>query len=1285
MIEYVNRHEIFSPSVSWITKSGVHLEYTPEDTLKSGIFVGEENASPRETVPMLVSEVCSNNSEVKVLGPQSNSEDDHLTPINIHFSNKTSDNAEGVKGVPNITSGSEGTLSLDCDGELYNTDAKKPTKNPISSRKPISFLKRHQGVSAWCSRLKKQGLPVTDPAAELLKRQCTNSSQIPIVRKSALKKQSELSKPNLQQTIINNGVLVPSTIENSNISQYDQPLTKIKSRHSNHTTTIPTLNMKENKTEQSNKDVNDEPHNNNCLDGNDDYCQNPIRSLVDSSNLQTLSTNHLSMESIQSNLNDTNKEAIDLKEFELLEEFAETSSFSNLNTSYISKLYKTNSILDRNGKQSKEMLQSDPLPTICSNYKKSITMGQPSSHVQIHSRHLVKDDILIGDKIHRNDTVNRLISESHDAKIASDFNLPNNNSNECNVDSILGIPGSLDNQCKVTRFHIVKSPCNQSQSSLVTNNQQLELSNEHQLASMKQFSSSNPDDYDFDDSHSWSFSTSDINDAKLLTGYNLSEVSLTNCDDFINQPNESTLVRSMSTFTSNKINSSLPGQSVKAIQSIHSSSEKADHDVYAKKSSETVKYNQKSISSHSNDESINVVNELNDEQLIDGQNPSNQKSTTNNDQSVLKHWISRLEAEVKRFKVENTNLNKLKIEAQDSLRQLELEKSRFDENKIKERKEFEEYKENEIRKLKKERRVLEEYQRALRTMPNKKDREEIERLKQELEESRVDMGKREVRWHAALSRLRTRIDEFETERNELKGRISRLEEERISLQAKLAKIQVTCNNNESNSIKQRSSSALRQTVNSISQSISLTPLINNNDDDGSKITKNTYCQRSRQLSRTRSSSSASSISRPSTKVNKPGIINIHKQNTISSSNKVSSMIPQLNTTTTNNNNNNNKLCHQESNSPVTTGTRESIASGGGYFTGDDDSVSNGGSSERVVRLSSRPDNFINDNNNYVDDGDDSHSSNVAIISNDNRKNTSEQEKESMGFIVKQNVNSSSVINVLDKNNTVTETQSNHHNQQMKDFTNKVDNNQQEKLPIPGTAASGTLIRSVKHTDGSIEQTYSNGAIVVSYANGSVKEIFPDTVTVVVSLFNGDIKRTLPDGRVIYHYAADGTVQITYPNGTEEITYSDGRQEIIYSSRQINPHKGLLLPTTIVNSSKSLTNEQIYQQFNNNNNSVKEILLPNGQREIHSSSGIKCRVYPDGTTKTIFPDGRHETRYSSGRLRVKDANGNLLLDTRLPILNNITTNRNNGFLNDRSAKLSITNQSSGGNLIMKSNS
>uniref|UniRef100_A0A095CB38 Uncharacterized protein n=1 Tax=Schistosoma haematobium TaxID=6185 RepID=A0A095CB38_SCHHA len=442
MIEYVNRHEIFNPSVSWITKSGVHLEYTPEDTLKSGIFVSGENATPCETVPMLNSEVCSNNSEFK-----------------------------------------------DCDGDLYNIDVKKPTKNPISSKKPISFLKRHQGVSAWCSRLRKQGLPVTDPAAELLKRQCTNSSQIPIVRKTALKKRLDLSKSNSKQTPINNDALIPSTInKDSNHSQYNQSFTNINSINLNDPTHIHTLNInKENPIEKSKNILN---HKSN-------------KDLIGS------------IESIHTNMNDDEN---DLKEFEYLEEFIETS------------LYNHNDI---NKKQFKNRIQSNQLSMISYHSNESIKIKQPSSHVQIHSRHSVKDDILIEDKIHRDDAVNCLTGESHDAKTASDFNLPNNNSDDCNVNSILGIPGPLDNQCKVTRFHVAKLPCNQSQSSVI-NNQQLELSNEHQLASMKQFSSSTPDDYDFDDSHPWSFSTTDINDAKLLTGYNLSEVSLTNCGKFNN-------------------------------------------------------------------------------------------------------------------------------------------------------------------------------------------------------------------------------------------------------------------------------------------------------------------------------------------------------------------------------------------------------------------------------------------------------------------------------------------------------------------------------------------------------------------------------------------------------------------------------------------------------------------------------------------------------------------------------------------------------------------------------
>lgn len=35
-------HKIFDPSTSWIKKAGVHVNYAPEDTLKSAIFFSKE-------------------------------------------------------------------------------------------------------------------------------------------------------------------------------------------------------------------------------------------------------------------------------------------------------------------------------------------------------------------------------------------------------------------------------------------------------------------------------------------------------------------------------------------------------------------------------------------------------------------------------------------------------------------------------------------------------------------------------------------------------------------------------------------------------------------------------------------------------------------------------------------------------------------------------------------------------------------------------------------------------------------------------------------------------------------------------------------------------------------------------------------------------------------------------------------------------------------------------------------------------------------------------------------
>ncbi|TNN15108.1 Centromere protein [Schistosoma japonicum] len=1233
MFEDGDRHDIFNPSLSWITKSGVHLEYTPEDTLTSAIFVGGENTLPPEMTYTLTTESCSIIGENKNVESQCNSKNYFSAPNYLFYGNKTNNSFENSKIA--VASGSECQLTLECDGDLLNTDPKKPTNHPTLPKKPASFLRRRQGVSAWCSKLRRQGLPITDPAAELLRRQCTNSSQIPISKKASLNKFTNLQKTNSQPTSMSNDVSFATASPNG------LPLNRIdESRKSNCTTTtvgnlkgvvVNDVNYNHNKEEESAESNLEE------------------KSVVD----------HLPTKLMHSSINESTKEAIDLEEFELLEDLAETSSFSNLtNTSLLSKVNKISAFSRRDEKLSKEILKSDKSFTTCCGPRELTTNGKPGPHIQIYSDHIIKDSILTENKSNSNNKIKLHINETQNNNMPCNFNLPSSD-NHCNVENILATPGLLTKECKITRFHTTKPSNNQIQSSslsLASDRQLEQPTNHHQVILRKQTSSlPSTDDYDFDDSHSWSGDNSEINDTILVSGYNLADASLTDCgDDFANQPDELTVIRPTSTFIPNKSSTLLPCHRVTTIPNSLSN----PSDACTELPETDVRHNQKFTSFLSKDAPNNTTDNTIVEQLKSEQDSVSIPTPCDSDEGVLKQWVSRLEAEVKRFKVENANLNKLKIEAQDSLRRIESEKSRFDENKTKVQKEFEEYKENEIRKLKKEKRVLEEYQRALRTMPNKKDREEIERLKQELEESRVDMGKREVRWHAALSRLRTRNEELETERDELKGRISRLEEERISLQAKLAKLQVT-SNQESNSSKQQ---ALRQTVNSISQSISLTPLTN----IGGIVLKSsddTHSQHSRQQTITHSSSPSSLASHPLiSKLNKPGInTNDHKQNASSSTNKVSHDISQLYNENINSINNNIKVCQQESNSSIT-GTRESIASGGGYFTGDDDCISvSGGSSGRMVRLSSRSNNVANDDDN-----------NVVAMNNDSNYGINEQE--SVNYIVKKqlvflrmyrpfwiktvhqnhvlyeegneddclysNFCILSLINcqvyVISTNDSCYITtvhlyilMLNHHNSQLQDTIKKVDNSCHEKLPVPGTAASGTVIRSVKHTDGSVEQTYSNGAIVISYANGSVKEIFPDTVTIVVSLFNGDIKRTLPDGRVIYHYAADGTVQITFPDGTEEIQFSDGRHEIIHPNRQAIPDK-INQSIATVNPLKSLTNEHMCQ-LSSNSHGDKEILFPNGQREIHSSTGIKCRIYPDGTMKTIFPDGHHETRYSSGRL------------------------------------------------------
>ncbi|KAF8562029.1 hypothetical protein P879_07447 [Paragonimus westermani] len=514
--------------------------------------------------------------------------------------------------------------------------------------------------------------------------------------------------------------------------------------------------------------------------------------------------------------------------------------------------------------------------------------------------------------------------------------------------------------------------------------------------------------------------------------------------------------------------------------------------------------------------------------------------------------------------------------------------------KSREAKLFNEYKDNELRKLKRERRVLDEYQRALKSMPSKKDREEIERLREELNEARSDLSKREVRWHAAIARLRSRIEELEAERDDLKGRLHRLEDERIHLQTQLNKARCSLGGELRSNLLRRtisSTGSKSQTLNSVTQSIALrasrvVPQTETKDLPMSGTERRLQQQKQFSSSCRLSALSASHVGGPESLDD----IHARRASMFDVPSTSGSVLDQLASTHEDN--------HYSSSRPRSvvsaTGTRESVNSGG-YFTGDDEcrSMASEPQDHQLGRHQSKGDTGLSQIPPMV-----SNLPVTVVLPDDNR--------------TKLISSASNGLNLPDG-----------------------------QLPLPGTAAAGTVVRSVKHVDGSMEETYSNGAVVVSYTNGSVKEIFPDGKTILVSLFNGDIKRTLPDGRVIYHYAADATVQLTHPDGTEEIHYADGRQEIIHLK---SPSKAPGVENAD-GGCKTAGTGLVSRRLPNGD---REIRLPNGQREIHSVTGIKCRIYPDGTTKTVFPDGRHETRYSSGRLRVKDAQGNLILDTRLPV-------------------------------------
>ncbi|XP_068186179.1 centromere protein J isoform X3 [Antennarius striatus] len=469
---------------------------------------------------------------------------------------------------------------------------------------------------------------------------------------------------------------------------------------------------------------------------------------------------------------------------------------------------------------------------------------------------------------------------------------------------------------------------------------------------------------------------------------------------------------------------------------------------------------------------------------------------------LLRERLVELEIEIERFKKENAALIKLRQENELQQERLRKDRLEFEQLKADQLAKFEEYKKEENKKLQKERKLFEKHASAVRAMPDKKEREEIQALKQQLNSLQEELRGKESRWAAAQGRMRQQIDTLRQENSSLQEEIHMMEKLRLN----------TWNDKE-----KRDAPRNLNSLSVVTKGVKFASPLDSRGSSSSPPKTNTSApRRTSQDSSQGAAGIKSSLKKPS-------------RLSCSSSFQSSSSLPDKKT------------------------------------------------EEKLMPPS--------------------------------RNQDKEQNQESSQSCLPE----------------------------MESLPKEPESSKTEE--------SESVLEVITHPDGKIEKVLAGGDRLISFPNGTRKEVSADGQTVKVTFFNGDTKQIMADQRVIYYYAEAQTTHITYPDATEvlhfpnnqtERLFPDGRKEITFPDQTVKN----LYPDGREES--VLTDGTIIQV---NPDGTKEIHFNTGQKEVHTPD-YKRREYPDGTCKTVYTDGRQETRYPTGRLRIKDKDGNVIVDNRV---------------------------------------
>ncbi|XP_031209429.1 T-complex protein 10A homolog 2 isoform X2 [Mastomys coucha] len=199
----------------------------------------------------------------------------------------------------------------------------------------------------------------------------------------------------------------------------------------------------------------------------------------------------------------------------------------------------------------------------------------------------------------------------------------------------------------------------------------------------------------------------------------------------------------------------------------------------------------------------------------------------------------------------------------------------------------------------------------------------------------------------------------------------------------------------------------------------------------------------------------------------------------------------------------------------------------------------------------------------------------------------------------------------------------------------------KEIPQTSDTTKDDETQEKRHPNGKVEQLLRDGRTIITFPNGTRKEISADKKTTLIKFFNGDMKKVKSDQKVIYYYADAQTTHTTYPDGVEVVQFPNKWTEKFYPDGS----KETVFPDGTVKQLKDGCEETVFPDgtfVTVKRNGDKIIMFSNGQKEIHTSR-FKRREFPDGTTKTVYCNGCQETKYASGRVRVKDETGTVILD------------------------------------------